>query len=483
MRAALGSASTLPAPSLSVTPSLPGTSSLSVAIVGTGYVGLVTGACLAAIGHCVICIDADPDRAQTVARGDTPIHEEGLPQLVRDGIGSGRLCATADLAAGIADAKIIIVAVGTPAHDGHMDLSAVEAAARQIGAALRGRSDRPVVVVKSTVAPGTTDTLVRRAIEAESGGAAGELFGLAMNPEFLSQGSAVSDFLHADRIVIGEWDAPSGDVLAALYRPLSAPILRMSLRDAEMVKYAANGLQALLISYANQIAGLCEATRGTDHARIMAAVHLDRMLDGPDGGRAGATRFLMGGIGFGGSCFPKDLLALAAYGHRLGVPLPLIEAITAVNAARPAQVLNLLAARLDGLFERRIAVLGLTFKPGTDDLRDSPAVNLIRRLAGRGAEVRAHDPLAQARAHARMAGLPVFDSVEAAISGADAIIIATAWPEYRALDWPELASTLRTPLVLDGRRVLEGLELPRWLRVIRIGVGEDTHDITAEERT
>ncbi|MBC7952158.1 MAG: UDP-glucose/GDP-mannose dehydrogenase family protein [Rhodospirillaceae bacterium] len=452
---------------------------MPVAIVGTGYVGLVTGACLAAIGHSVVCIDADPHRAEQVARGNTPIHEDGLPELVREGVTTGRLSATCDLAAAINGAKIIIIAVGTPSEDGRIDLSAVEAASRQIGAAIKGRTDFPVVVVKSTVVPGTTDTLVRRAIEIESGGVAGELFGLAMNPEFLSQGSAVHDFLDADRIVIGQWDDRSGNALANLYRSFPAPLLRMGLRDAEMVKYAANGLQSLLISYANQIASLCEAIPGTDHARVMEAVHLARMLDGPEGGRAGATSFLKGGIGFGGSCFPKDLQALAAHGRRLGVPMALIEAISMINNVRPAQVLNLLGS----VFEKRIAILGLAFKPGTDDLRESPAIKLITRLQSRGAELRAHDPLPMTRKRAREAGLPVVDSVDAAMAGADFIIIATAWPEYRALDWNALAALPHPPVVLDGRLVLDGLDLPRRLRVIRIGVGVEPQENTAEERT
>lgn len=454
---------------------------MPVAVVGTGYVGLVTAACLGAIGHSVVCVDSDHARVEAVARGEAPIHEDGLPELVREGVASGRLAATQDIEAGVAGARVVLLAVGTPTVDGRIDLSAVEAAARAIGHAIRGRTDFPVIAVKSTVVPGTTDTLVRRTLETASGGRVGESFGLAMNPEFLSQGSAVRDFLDADRIVIGEWDAASGDALAALYRPFPAPVLRMSLRDAEMVKYAANSLQALLISYANQIAALCEATPGTDHARVMAAVHLDRMLDGPEGGRAGATRFLKGGIGFGGSCFPKDLSALAAFAHRQGVPAPLIEAVSQVNAIRPAQAINRLAGELGGLFERRIAVLGLSFKPGTDDLRESPALKLITRLEARGAEVAAHDPLAAARKRARALDLPVVDSVEDALAGADAAIIATDWPEYRALDWAGLASRMRTPVVLDGRFVLDDLDLPRWLRVIRIGAGERTHDITAEE--
>lgn len=443
----------------------------SVAVVGTGYVGLVTASCLAAIGHRVTCVDADAARIAVVAKGEAPFHEAGLPELVKDGIATRRLTATTDLAGAVATARVIVVAVGTPSVEGDIDLSAVETACRQIGTALAGRDDYPVVAIKSTVVPGTTDTLVRRTLEAAGGGRAGTLFGLAMNPEFLSQGSAVRDFVEADRIVIGEFDRRSGDALAALYRPFPAPLLRMGLRDAEMVKYAANGLQATLISYANQIAALCEAVPGTDHTRVLAAVHLDRMLDGPDGQRAGATRFLMGGIGFGGSCFPKDLQALAGYGRRLGVELPLIEAVIAVNALRPTQTVNRLAEALDGLFEKRVAVLGLTFKPDTDDLRDSPSLAIIRRLASRGAVVIVHDPLPAVRARAAQLGLAVADTADAAMTSADAAIIATAWKDYNALDWPAMAARMRNPTVLDGRGVLAGLDPPPWLRLLRVGTG------------
>jgi UDPglucose 6-dehydrogenase/GDP-mannose 6-dehydrogenase len=333
------------------------------------------------------------------------------------------------------------------------------------------------------VVPGTTAGLVRRALEESSGLVAGPGFGLAMNPEFLSQGSAVADFQQPDRIVLGAFDRRSGDVMAELYQPFAAPLLRMTLSEAELVKYAANGLQATLISYANQIAALCEALPGTDHARVMAAVHLDRMLDGPEGGRAGATRFLMGGLGFGGSCFPKDLQALTVFAHRLGVPVPLIAATSAVNAIRPAQVLNLLSAPLGGLFERRIAVLGLAFKPGTDDMRESPALKLIERLRRHGAQVRAHDPLPEVRARARsqLAEVAVMDRAEDALDGAEAAIIATAWPHYRQLDWRALGDIT----VLDGRQVLDGADLPANLRLVRIGVSPlsatPCHPTTAKE--
>lgn len=446
---------------------------MRVAIVGTGYVGLVTGACLASVGHRVTCIDSDRDRAAMVARGETPMVENGLPELVKDTVANGRLSATADLAGGVAGAQVVMICVGTPATaDGAVDLAGVDTAARQVGLALVERDDFPVVTVKSTVTPGTTDTLVRRAVETATNRRAGEDFGLAMNPEFLSQGSAVRDFLDADRIVVGAWDQRSGDILADLYRPFPARLLRMAPREAEMVKYAANGLQATLISYANQIAAICEAVPGVDHAEVMRAVHLDRMLDGPGGDRAGAVRFLTGGIGFGGSCFPKDLLALAEFARRSRVPAPLIEAVGAVNAGRIDTVARRLEAEIGPLTGKRVTVLGLAFKPGTDDLRESPGLRLARRLLGCGAAVTVHDPLPIVRQRARTM-LPkevsVADGAEPALTGADAAIIATAWPDYRDWDWTAFAARMSQPVVYDGRLLLDGLDLPRWLRIIRTG--------------
>lgn len=449
---------------------------MRVAVVGTGYVGLVSGACLAAEGHDVTCVDVVPARAAAVASGDCPVHEDGLPALVRSQVAARRLTATTDLAAALEGAAVAMVAVGTPEGQGGADLSAVASVAAALGGLLRGRGDFPVVAVKSTVPPGTTDTLVRRAVEAASGLRAGLGFGLAMNPEFLSQGTAVRDFRAPDRIVVGALEARSAAVMAELYRPFQAPVLTMSLREAEMAKYCANALQATLISFANEVAVLCEATPGCDHARVMAVLHRDRMLDGPMGGRAGATRFLLGGIGFGGSCFPKDLAALAAYGRAAGAELPLIRAVAAVNAARPAQVAELLAVLLGGLEGRRVAVLGLAFKPGTDDLRASPGLALAGVLAGRGAEVCAHDPL---EAVCRAVPFPTAETVEEALAGADAAVVATAWPDYAACDWARAAAAMRVPVLLDGRCALDGVPLPPWLRRVRIGL----HPIPLAEET
>lgn len=449
---------------------------MRLTVIGAGYVGLVTGATLASHGHTVICVDRLSHRVAAIASGNTPMHEPGLPALVAAGVEAGRLTATTDLAAAVAGSDVVMLCVGTPPlEDGTIDLASVIEAAEQTGMALGAHRGRPVVAVKSTVVPGTTGGPVRAALERASGLAAGRGFGLAANPEFLSQGSAVSDSLVPDRIVIGGLDDFSSERVAAIYDGFACPVLRVGLADAEMIKYAANTLQAMLISFSNQIAALCEATPGADERRVMEGVHLARMLDGTGGGRAGAVHCLRAGIGFGGSCLPKDIAALAAFARQRGVDPVLIDAVLAVNLGQPARVTELVERTLGGLQGRHVAVLGLTFKPHTDDLRESPSFGLIAALAGRGASVRAHDPLPQAVAAAetRLGGAAWASAdIDEALAGADAAILATAWPEYRALNWAQLATRMRRPLVFDGRDHLTGLALPSRIELHRIGLGD-----------
>ncbi|MBW7851585.1 MAG: UDP-glucose/GDP-mannose dehydrogenase family protein [Rhodospirillales bacterium] len=448
---------------------------MRVAVIGTGYVGLVTGACLAEAGHAVVCVDRDPTRVTAIASGRTPIHEAGLPELVARNVAAGRLSASLDVENTVADSELSLICVGTPSTEGRIDLSAVLSAAKQIGRGLRRRPGYHVVAVKSTVVPGTTDGPVRQAVEEASGRPVGAAFGLAMNPEFLSQGAAVDDFRRPDRIVIGEWDRRSGDAVAALYGGGACPILRTGLRDAEMIKYAANALQATLISFSNQIAAVCERLPGADEAVVMAGVHLDRgFAADAAGGRAPMVRFLRGGVGFGGSCFPKDLMALRHFAHDLGAPTTMIDAVIATNRSRAGQVVDLLAAELGGLAGRTVAVLGLAFKPDTDDLRESPGLALMRRLLDLGAAARGFDPLpaaleGAARSADRRAVLAA--SPEEALRNADAALIATAWPVFATWDWAKLATVMRRPLVFDGRGVLSGIRLPPWLQYRRVGVG------------
>lgn len=446
---------------------------MRVAIVGIGYVGLVTAACLAAAGHRVVCADTDPDKVAAINRGETPIHEAVLSLLVKRGVAEGSLRATADLAEAMAGAALTMICVGTPSAAGSIDLTMVRRAAQQVGAVLAELPRHHVVAVKSTVVPGTTDTIVREALEEASGLTAGQ-FGLCVNPEFLSQGRAVADFQHPDRIVVGEYDARSGDVLAELYQDFPAPILRMGLRNAEMVKYAANSLQAALISFANQIASICERTPGADESVVMRAVHLDRLLAGPDGAPSPVAAYLRGGIGFGGSCFPKDLAAFRHFAAGIGADTRFLDGTIATNELRAEQVAALLRRELGSVAGRVIAVLGLAFKPHTDDIRTSPGLRLIERLEMRGAVVRAHDPLPQAMARARDRLGPRVEltpTPEAALRAADAAVIATAWPDYRAWDWPSLAAVMRTPLMLDGRNLFDGAAPPPGLLYRRIGVG------------
>ena len=444
---------------------------MKVTIVGTGYVGLVTGTCLASRGHRVACIDSDAHRVATIARGAPPFHEPGLTELLGSALRDGRLTVGAALEEAVADSDVSMLAVGTPSREGRIDLSAVEAAATAVGRALGRREEYHVVVVKSTVVAGTTDTVVRRALEAGSGRPAGA-FGLCMNPEFLREGSAVADFMRPDRIVVGCWDARSAAVLDELYRGFDCPRIVTSLRNAEMIKYAANALLATLVSYSNEVAALCEAMPGLDEETVMTGVHLDRRLTPVDGaaGPAGIVTYLRAGVGFGGSCLPKDVDALRGLAAERGVATPLLDAVMAVNRQRAGQVVTRLGAALGGLAGRVIAVLGLAFKPGTDDVRDSPAVALIHGLLAAGASVQAYDPLV--RAVPALGGqVALRPAPEAALAGADAVVIATACPEFRSLDWQACARAMRRRVILDGRDALRGVPLPEGVTYLRIGLG------------
>lgn len=444
---------------------------MKVTIVGTGYVGLVTGTCLASRGHRVACVDSDAHRVATIARGAPPFHEPGLTELLGSALRDGRLTVGAALEEAVADSDVSMLAVGTPSREGRIDLSAVEAAATAVGRALRRRDEYHVVVVKSTVVPGTTDTVVRRALEAGSGRPAGA-FGLCMNPEFLREGSAVADFMRPDRIVVGCWDARSAAVLDELYRGFDCPRIVTSLRNAEMIKYAANALLATLVSYSNEVAALCEAMPGLDEETVMTGVHLDRRLTPVDGaaGPAGIVTYLRAGVGFGGSCLPKDVDALRGLAAERGVATPLLDAVMAVNRQRAGQVVTNLGAALGGLAGRVIAVLGLAFKPGTDDVRDSPAVALIHGLLAAGASVQAYDPLV--RAVPALGGqVALRPAPEATLAGADAVVIATACPEFRSLDWQACARAMRRRVILDGRDALRGVPLPEGVTYLRIGLG------------
>lgn len=433
---------------------------MKITVVGAGYVGLVTSAGLAATGHDVTCVDRDEAKIGSIQAGQVPFHEPGLEELLKQQRAAGRLQASTDLAEGLADSAVSIIAVGTPSNDQGIDLSHIREAARGVGRLLRSLGHYHVVTVKSTVVPTTTDTVVRRELEDASGLISGRDFGLAMNPEFLSEGQAVADFLRPDRIVIGASTPRAGSILEDMYAAFECPIVRTTPRNAEMIKYAANALQATLISFSNEIAGICEAIPELDESVVMRGVHLDRAwaTRTPDGAiqLSGATGFLRSGIGFGGSCFPKDLKALEAFAAKEGASAPLLGSVLRINQERAGRIAQLLASHVGPLREKRIAVLGVAFKPGTDDTRESPGMRVAQALRLRGADVVVHDPMVKADALRDWLGSDIAyaSDIADAATGADAVVIATGWDDYRKVDWKEIASRMRRPVIFDGRQVV-----------------------------
>ena len=437
-----------------------------VTVVGTGYVGLVTGACLAQIGHHVTCVDMDPERVATVNRGAAPFYEPGLAEILSNCVENGRLRATTSTAQAVATSDITFLAVGTPSNSNGIDLSYLTAAATEIGKGIKQNSEYHVVAVKSTVVPGTTDTLVRQLVERASGLFTGA-FGLCMNPEFLREGSAVPDFMNPDRVVIGQWDEKSGARLAELYASFACPKLFTSLRNAEMTKYASNALLATLISFSNEFASMCEATPGTNVEEVLNALHLDRRFTADGSERPGILTYLKAGCGFGGSCLPKDVAAIRHYASQQNVSTKLLDAVAEVNRERPRQIVESAKRTLGELRGCTVAVLGLAFKPGTDDLRDSPAMALIKLLLAEGASIRAYDPMISALPD--MEAITVCCSAKDALTASDVAVVATAWPELANYDWGKLCAAMRSPVLVDGRNALGGIIFPESVTYIPIG--------------
>jgi UDPglucose 6-dehydrogenase len=439
---------------------------MRVSVIGAGYVGLVTGACLAEKGHDVVCVDVDENKVTLINRGERPIVEAGLEELLQRHAGR-RLRATIDLTAAIEGSDISFIAVGTPFKGGAIDLTFVEAAASEIGRALRGMTDYHVVVVKSTVVPGTTAGVVTPILERESGKTTGRDFGVGMNPEFLTEGTAVEDFMSPDRIVLGGIDERSTKTMAQLYRDFEGvPVVTTNTQTAEMIKYASNALLATMISFSNEIAGLCSALGHIDVAEVTHGVHLSRYLspETPGGGRviAPISSFVEAGCGFGGSCLPKDVNALIAHGRQAGRPMRLLQAVMEINGAQPDELVALVERNLHSVEGATVAVLGLAFKPDTDDVRQSPAIPVVRSLVEKGARVRVHDPVASSAAGELFGDRVVaFDDLPQAIFGADAVVLVTRWEHYRAL--PRLFAELeRQPVFVDGRRMLSKDDFDRY---------------------
>jgi UDPglucose 6-dehydrogenase/GDP-mannose 6-dehydrogenase len=430
---------------------------MKISVIGTGYVGLVSGACLADRGHEVICVDLDRAKVERINSGHAPIHEPGLPELLARPIGKS-LRATTDLAGAVAATDITLIAVGTPATDGRIDLKYVERASEEIGAALAAKRSYHVVAVKSTVIPGTTDGVVRKALERASGKKAGEQFGLGMNPEFLTEGRAVDDFMFPDRIVIGGIDARTRATLAEIYAPFAgAPRVETNNSTAELIKYTSNALLATLISFSNEIARLSAAVGDVDIVDVMRGVHLSSYLSpqAPDGTRRTApiASFLEAGCGFGGSCLPKDVTALAAQGESLGLPMPMLRSVLDINRGQPDELIRLISKHHPKLQGVRVAVLGLAFKPDTDDVRESPAFPIVRKLREAGAVVAAYDPVARPTGEASLTDTRIANSLREAVEDADVVVLVTRWDQFQQL--PAVLRDLgRRPLVVDGRRTL-----------------------------
>ena len=432
---------------------------MKISIIGTGYVGLVSGACLAAGGHRVICVDLNTEVVNQINNGDTPVYEAGLGELLQEMVRSEMLSATTDAVAAVLKTDVTFICVGTPNGVSGIDLEQMVVASKNVGAALAKKAGYHVVAVKSTVLPGTTEGVVKQTLEEHSGRRLGDGWGLCTNPEFLREGHAVADFTSPDRIVIGASDARAGEALLGVYTHWNCPKVVTTPRMAEMIKYVANSLFATMISFSNEIANICSAIPNVDARRVWEGVHLDRRLtplSGEGGRAAGLIEYLWHGLGFGGSCFPKDVRALREFGKRLGQPTPMLDAVLTTNTAQPLRLLSLLENEMD-VTGQTVAVLGLAFKPGTDDLRESPALPVVTALRKRGAHVIAHDPVAMPRAksHSLFAGVNFASDWASALKQADACLIVTAWPEYRQILPGDFKRLMRNPLMIDGRGLFD----------------------------
>jgi UDPglucose 6-dehydrogenase len=423
---------------------------MRVAMIGTGYVGLVSGACFADFGHDVTCVDKDKGKIAALGRGEVPIYEPGLTDLVAANARAGRLKFTTDLPGAVAAADAVFIAVGTPSRrgDGHADLSYVFDATREIAAALDGFT---VVITKSTVPVGTGDEVERIIRETHSNAQCA----VVSNPEFLREGAAIQDFKHPDRIVVGTEDKRAREVMTEIYRPLylnRSPILFTGRRTAELIKYAANAFLATKITFINEIADLAEKV-GADVQEVARGIGLDNRI---------GSKFLHAGPGFGGSCFPKDSVALIKTGQDYAAPLRIVEAVVAVNDARKRAMARKVAAALGGeLRGLTVAVLGLTFKPNTDDMRDAPSIPLITALQDMGAKVRAYDPTGMEQARPMMANVAFCDDAYSCAEGASALVIVTEWEQFRALDFRRLKTVMARAVLVDLRNIYLPEEIAR----------------------
>ncbi|MFB6158474.1 MAG: UDP-glucose/GDP-mannose dehydrogenase family protein [Candidatus Nanohalobium sp.] len=417
---------------------------MEISIVGTGYVGLPAGAGLASKGnHDITCVDIDEEKVEKINRGECPIYEEDLPELLEEVVSSGKLEATTDTTNAVKNTDITFLAVGTPmSDDGSINLDYIRQAAEDIGEGLKQKEGYHVVVVKSTVVPKTTEEEVIPRLEEKSGKTAGEDFGVCMNPEFLREGTALNDFLNPDRIVIGELDERSGDRIMKMYEEFDAPKIRTSLRAAELIKYASNSLLATKISFINEIGNLCKEL-GIDVYEVADGVGLDHRVK---------RDFLDSGAGFGGSCFPKDVRAVASFMEEQGLEADILNSTIEVNQKQKTKLVELLEERVGSVEGKEIAVLGLAFKPGTDDIRESPAIDIISELKEKGASVQGYDPKAIENMREKHPDITYTETWEEALEDADAALLVTDWEEFDEISRKDLKK-MKEPILLEGRRM------------------------------
>lgn len=435
---------------------------MRICVIGAGYVGLATGVMFGKLGHEVVCSDIDPRRVRMVNAGELPFYEPPLEKELKRLVKKDSLRATEDVVGSVRDSDIAFICVQTPSSpSGRIDIGPVKAASRSVGKALKGSRGYKVIVVKSTVVPSTTDSVVKPILERYSGKKSSVEFGLCMNPEFLQEGSALKDSMTPSRIVVGSEDKRAGEMLMGLYSPIKAPKVLTDLRSAEMIKYASNTFLATKITYANEIANLC-VRFSIDSEAVLKAAGLDPRI---------GSLFLRPGLGFGGSCLPKDVKALLDRGRTEGYSSKLLSSILAVNESQPSEGIRMLEHELGDLRGRRIAVLGLSFKGGVDDIRETRAVPLITGLLAKGAQVVAFDPMAMDNFIHVMPTIQYASSAAECLSGVDGCIIQSDWPEFMRLGRKEF-SGMRNPVVVDGRRFLDPEKVTRaGAKYLGIGYG------------
>jgi UDPglucose 6-dehydrogenase len=415
---------------------------MDISIIGSGYVGLVTGACFADVGHNVFCVDNDARKVEALQAGKVPIYEPGLEEVIHRNVSARRLRFTGSIQEGVDNSQIVFIAVPTPQQpNGEVDLSYIEKVAREIAGILKSYR---VIVDKSTV-PVKTGEKVAESIKRYN--RHGAKFDVVSNPEFLREGCAVADLMHPDRIVIGAQNEHAIDLMKKVYEPFMAPILVTDINSAELIKHAANSFLALKISYINALSAICDAS-GADVEKVADGIGMDRRI-----GRS----FLNAGIGYGGSCFPKDVAAFITISEQLGVPFTLLKEVQRINAGQKERFLKVIRETLWVLREKKIAVWGLTFKPDTDDIRSSVAIDLVAEMLREGAQVAAYDPkgMEKARDVAGIAGAQLVSSALEAVDGAEALVIATEWTEFANVDLAVVKEKMTTPIIFDGRNLFD----------------------------